>query len=252
MNLLDALWDLGPVRRLMELNKAKKAKIEKLENALTNIDMDGDGQTDMAELEAWLQETDAAELFGVADAAELMKKFDKDGTGLLDENEIARLKEFVADKKRGIEHELEEIEEKQSGMGSRPPTSSRPPSGGMFRGKGGGGAGSFGGGGNMALEIKIHKIEQNVLGMSEQLTALTEMIHGIAENGGGFSGGEGDGGAPGTSRRMSTTMSGHGRGGNHTSARKSSHTGAGIRTAARYNGEGSVKTTAEKTIVEEL
>ena len=102
----------------------------------------------------------------------------------------------------------------------------------------------------MALEIKIHKIEQNVLGMSEQLTALTEMIHGIAENGGGFSGGDGDGVAPGTGRRMSSEV--NGRSGKHTSARKMSHTSAGIRTASRYNGEGTVKTTAEKTIVEEL
>ena len=51
MNLIDALWDLGPVRKLMALQEAKKQKMEAIENALHHVDADGDGKTDIKELE---------------------------------------------------------------------------------------------------------------------------------------------------------------------------------------------------------
>jgi len=54
MNLLDALWDLGPVRKLMALQEARREKMQAVEDALTKVDADGDGRTDMKELEGIL------------------------------------------------------------------------------------------------------------------------------------------------------------------------------------------------------
>uniref|UniRef100_A0A6U4VEQ5 EF-hand domain-containing protein n=1 Tax=Hemiselmis andersenii TaxID=464988 RepID=A0A6U4VEQ5_HEMAN len=59
MTLVDALWDLGPVRRLLQMQKKKRDKIVKLEKTLEEVDVDGDGMTDVKELEGWLHETGA-------------------------------------------------------------------------------------------------------------------------------------------------------------------------------------------------
>lgn len=257
MNLLDALWDLGPVRRLMQMNQAKRDKIEKLETALSNIDLDGNGQTDMDELEAWLHKTDAAELFGVADASELMKKFDKDGTGLLDPNEIARLKEFVQEKRQGLEREMEDIIEDKKSEIAKSEGNSRPASGHMFRRGGGSGVGRDRG----AMDARILKIEQTVIGVAEQMSLLTEMWQEMAANGMSMA-------PPGTQgRAMSTissphramsTISGPHRGGLHTSSRPGN--GEHRNLISMYNGDaanghangnGTIKATAAKTIVDE-
>ena len=45
------MWDLGPVRRLIALQQAQLAKMNRLEATLTIADTDGDGRTDIKELE---------------------------------------------------------------------------------------------------------------------------------------------------------------------------------------------------------
>lgn len=92
MNLLDAVWDLGPVRKIAKRMKLKRDKFVKLEYALERVDADGDGRTDVKELESWLQETDMHDMLGVTDVEELMSKFDADGNGDLDQDEVSALK----------------------------------------------------------------------------------------------------------------------------------------------------------------
>eukprot|EP00283_Hemiselmis_rufescens_P023968 CAMPEP_0173441862 /NCGR_PEP_ID=MMETSP1357-20121228/24180_1 /TAXON_ID=77926 /ORGANISM="Hemiselmis rufescens, Strain PCC563" /LENGTH=763 /DNA_ID=CAMNT_0014407473 /DNA_START=30 /DNA_END=2318 /DNA_ORIENTATION=- len=165
MTLVDALWDLGPVRKLLQMQKKKRDKIVKLEKTLEMVDVDGDGMTDVKELEGWLHETDAIDLLGVKDASELMAKFDLDGGGNLDPAEVQKLKDYVREKRNEVDQEMAGAVEDQmdKSRNSRRAAATS--------------------GDTAALNQRVMKIEQTVIGMSDQLTELTRVMHAISAGG---------------------------------------------------------------------
>ena len=95
-----------------------------MEAALAAIDADGDGMTDLAELEAWMKATGAEAVLGMS-AMEVMARYDSDGSGQLDEDEMGEIKEWVARERAAAEEaakkeslavtDMDYVEEKKGG-----------------------------------------------------------------------------------------------------------------------------------------
>ena len=88
--------------RLSAMLNKKAAQVGDMEAALAAIDADGDGLTDLAELEAWMKATGAEEILGMG-AMEVMARYDSDGSGQLDDDEMQEIKDWVARERQAAE-----------------------------------------------------------------------------------------------------------------------------------------------------
>ena len=88
--------------RLSAMLNKKAAQVVDMEAALAAIDADGDGLTDLAELEAWMKATGAEEILGMG-AMEVMARYDSDGSGQLDDDEMQEIKDWVARERQAAE-----------------------------------------------------------------------------------------------------------------------------------------------------
>jgi hypothetical protein len=110
--------------RLSAMLNKKAAQAQDMEAALAAIDADGDGMTDLAELEAWMKATGAEAVLGMS-AMEVMARYDSDGSGQLDEDEMGEIKEWVARERAAAEEaakkeslavtDMDYVEEKKGG-----------------------------------------------------------------------------------------------------------------------------------------
>jgi len=101
-SVLDIFLESGLFGRKMAARlQRKRNQIGDIETALSNIDKDGDGTTDINELEAWIKSTGADKLLGIT-AIELMAKYDTDGSGQLDQEEMEEIKEFILKEKEAL------------------------------------------------------------------------------------------------------------------------------------------------------
>lgn len=88
--------------RLSSVLNKKVAVAQDMEAALAAIDADGDGQTDLGELEAWMAATGAEKVLGMS-AMEVMARYDSDGSGQLDEDEMQEIKDLVQREREAAE-----------------------------------------------------------------------------------------------------------------------------------------------------
>ena len=103
-SVLDIFLESGIFGKRITNIIEKQRQVEDIEAALEKMDADGDGKTDMRELESWLSSTGADVVLGM-NAEDIMEKYDKDGSGLLDAAEMEQIKMWVASERKKIEEE---------------------------------------------------------------------------------------------------------------------------------------------------
>ena len=96
---IKSVWDIFVEsgifgKRISAMLNKKAEQAQDMETALANIDADGDGMTDLAELKGWMAATGAQEVLGMS-AEEVMARYDNDGSGQLDEEEMEDIKNWV-------------------------------------------------------------------------------------------------------------------------------------------------------------
>jgi hypothetical protein len=96
---IKSVWDIFVEsgifgKRISAMLNKKVEQAQDMETALANIDADGDGMTDLAELKGWMAATGAQEVLGMS-AEEVMARYDNDGSGQLDEEEMEDIKNWV-------------------------------------------------------------------------------------------------------------------------------------------------------------
>ena len=101
-SVIDIFLESGILgHRLSKMLSKKKQELGDIENALDLMDGDGDGLTDMGELEAWLKATGADKTLGIT-ALEIMSKYDSDGSGQLDKEEMEEIKEWIRSEQEAL------------------------------------------------------------------------------------------------------------------------------------------------------
>eukprot|EP00960_Hanusia_phi_P018289 538837-Hanusia_phi.AAC.2 len=103
-SVLDIFLESGVFGKRITNIIEKQRQVEDIEAALEKMDADGDGKTDMQELQAWLTSTGADVILGM-NAEDIMAKYDQDGSGVLDAEEMEQIKLWVASERRKIEEE---------------------------------------------------------------------------------------------------------------------------------------------------
>ena len=185
--------------RLSAMLNKKAAQVGDMEAALAAIDADGDGLTDLAELEAWMKATGAEEILGMG-AMEVMARYDSDGSGQLDDDEMQEIKDWVARERQAAEEAAAkenmaitdmDYEHDKRGGGPIDATAVM-----ALMQQGGGGM-------SLAMEEKILNIENNVMDIKDKviklLAKVDTMSQGMVIGGGGGAAQDRSGvGLPGT------------------------------------------------------
>mmetsp|Transcript_42132 Transcript_42132/g.86104 ORF Transcript_42132/g.86104 Transcript_42132/m.86104 type:complete len:800 (+) Transcript_42132:150-2549(+) len=121
-SVLDIFLESGLFGRKMAAKmQRRRNQIGDIETALSTIDADGDGMTDINELEAWIKSTGADKTLGIT-ATELMAKYDTDGSGQLDAEEMEEIKAYILREKElktPAEGEMLDIDQDMTMMGKR-------------------------------------------------------------------------------------------------------------------------------------
>jgi hypothetical protein len=91
--MFSVVKELDIVKKVMSAVQAQEEALKEMEDALNMADENDDGLIDEVELKSFLSSNqDAMAMFNVQDEKEMMKMFDQDGSGKLDEEEMGNSK----------------------------------------------------------------------------------------------------------------------------------------------------------------
>jgi hypothetical protein len=118
---VDDMWDymheLDLVKKVKKLAGLEE-KVDNILHSLHELDADNDHNVTKKELQTYVAKHQAEMIaLDVTDADEIMQKFDADGSGNLDEQEIFAMKSYIQDKKDKIVIQREAAVEQQSKIG---------------------------------------------------------------------------------------------------------------------------------------
>lgn len=92
-SIFSVVKELDIVKKVMTAVQAQEEALKEMEDALHMADENDDGLIDEVELKSFLSSNqDAMAMFNVQDEKEMMKMFDQDGSGKLDEEEMGNFK----------------------------------------------------------------------------------------------------------------------------------------------------------------
>lgn len=170
--------------RMSKMLNKKAGQAQDMEAALAAIDADGDGMTDLGELEAWMKATGAESILGMS-AMEVMARYDSDGSGQLDDDEMQEIKDWVAREREAAEAaalrdatavtDMDYDNDKKSGAIDAKAVMA------MVQ--------QSGGGMSLAMEEKILNIENNVMDIKEKMIKLLAKIDSMSTMGVAMGGG---------------------------------------------------------------
>jgi Ca2+-binding EF-hand superfamily protein len=179
-SVIDIFLESGILgHRLSKMLSKKKQELGDIENALDLMDGDGDGLTDMGELEAWLKATGADKTLGIT-ALEIMSKYDSDGSGQLDKEEMEEIKEWIRSEQEALKRAEAGEDDEDDGKGQSNAQIDAMMT--MMSNLGGGGGG--GGGYSAAMEERVLNIENKIGSLDGKLDKLMANLETIVANGG--------------------------------------------------------------------
>jgi len=110
-SIMDTL--AGRATKLLGL-KTQIDRVIDLEEKLNDIDADGDGMVTKVELADFLAREGAYEVFDATEVTEVMQRFDKNGNGYLDKDEMLELRAVLQKRKMDLESQVKAAEEQEN------------------------------------------------------------------------------------------------------------------------------------------